>query len=93
MAMATTVRAPAKMRNRRSILVLLFHHGTYEEGRDEILKILTFADMSSMPKVCKLCNRGETNYHSQLRSQEYQHDGPKRSSIPDDVGEGNRYVG
>lgn len=39
MAMATTVRAPAKIRNRRSILVLLFHHGTYEEERDYFFSI------------------------------------------------------
>ena len=69
-AIATTVRAPAKTRKRRSIRVRLFHQGTCRDKkllRQNHSKSI-FCQHLSCPRVWNYGTKGKRNYHSLSRS-------------------------
>ena len=91
MAMATTVRAPAKTRKRRSILVLLFHHGTWGEDK---LFIQLLLDICHASKVWNYVTqeKGTITPNWDLRSTMMAKKSPS-DFVSHNVAEGNGYVG
>ena len=95
-AIATTVRAPAKIRKRRSIRVRLFHHGTWGDKkllRENHLNLMKsiFCQHLSCPRVWNYGTKGKRNYHSLSRS--LKHHACSKRPTSHEAGERDHFLG